>query len=155
MGYLAGFGDRRVRGLRWGLERRDFDAASPQPRPFSQEIHGAAYRESWAEGMIVLHNPNAAVQDKGRPVIRTSIDGFHRPKAERYARGRYSAEGYYYDARDLAAIKALLLAPLGPGGDRRTASDAATNMVRSQPPCSSGRCPTWDTHSQRTVPSWR
>ena len=56
---------------------------------------------------------------KGRPVIRTSIDGFHRPRAERYARGRYSAEGYYHDARDLPAIDRLLLDPLGPGGDRR------------------------------------
>jgi uridine kinase len=46
------------------------------------------------------------------------------PKATRYARGRYSAQGYYFDARDLAAIRALLLDPLGPGGDRqyRTAS---------------------------------
>ncbi|GFF30202.1 uridine-cytidine kinase B [Aspergillus udagawae] len=56
---------------------------------------------------------------KGRNVIRTSIDGFHRPKIERYARGRFSAEGYYYDARDLQAINTLLLSPLGPGGDRR------------------------------------
>jgi len=64
------------------------------------------------------------VSRRGRPVIRTSIDGFHRPKAERYARGRYSAEGYYYDARDLAAIVNLLLVPLGPNGNRlyRTAS---------------------------------
>nr|WP_315838576.1 uridylate kinase [Bradyrhizobium prioritasuperba] len=65
-----------------------------------------------------------AISRSGREVIRTSIDGFHRPKAERYARGRTSAEGYYHDARDLKAIIALLLAPLGPGGDRhyRTAS---------------------------------
>src|SRR5204862_4399367 len=55
---------------------------------------------------------------RGRPVIRTSIDGFHRPKAERYARGRTSPEGYYYDARDLTAMMTLLLAPLGPNGDR-------------------------------------
>ncbi|MCJ2123002.1 uridylate kinase [Methylobacterium sp. J-077] len=63
-------------------------------------------------------------RDHGRNVIRTSIDGFHRPKAERYARGRRSAEGYYYDARDLTAIKDLLLRPLGPQGDLlyRTAS---------------------------------
>ena len=53
----------------------------------------------------------------GRHVIRTSIDGFHRPRAERYARGRRSAEGYYYDARDLTAVKGLLLRPLGPQGD--------------------------------------
>ncbi|HEV7306469.1 uridylate kinase [Ensifer sp.] len=60
----------------------------------------------------------------GREAIRTSIDGFHRPKAERYARGRNSPEGYYYDARDLPAINALLLEPLGPDGSRayRTAS---------------------------------
>jgi uridine kinase len=59
------------------------------------------------------------ISNRGRPVIRTSIDGFHRPKAERYARGRNSPEGYYYDSRDLAAIVTLLLVPLGPGGDRR------------------------------------
>ncbi len=61
----------------------------------------------------------ALISGRGRCVIRTSIDGFHRPRVERYARGRHSAEGYYYDARDLAAVVALLLAPLGPGGDRR------------------------------------
>ena len=66
----------------------------------------------------------AAVSNRGRPVIRTSIDGFHRPKAERYARGRHSAEGYYFDARDLSAVTKLLLEPLGAGGNRlyRTAS---------------------------------
>jgi uridine kinase len=65
-----------------------------------------------------------ALRARGRRVIRTSIDGFHRPKAERYARGRHSAEGYYYDARDLEAVRRLLLDPLGPSGDRfyRTAS---------------------------------
>src|SRR5215211_9209362 len=54
----------------------------------------------------------------GREVIRTSVDGFHRPKSERYARGRHSAEGYYHDARDLGAIRRMLLDPLGPTGDR-------------------------------------
>jgi uridine kinase len=64
------------------------------------------------------------VAQRNRQVIRTSIDGFHRPRAERYARGRYSPEGYYFDARDLGAIRGLLLDPLGPGGGRqyRTAS---------------------------------
>jgi uridine kinase len=59
-----------------------------------------------------------AIEQVKRPVIRTSIDGFHRPRVERYARGRYSAEGYYHDARDLNAIVRLLLKPLGEGGDR-------------------------------------
>lgn len=67
----------------------------------------------------------------GKNIIRTSIDGFHRPKAERYARGRYSPEGYYHDARDLSAVNALLLCPLGPGGNReyRTASFDLVNDV--------------------------
>jgi uridine kinase len=78
-----------------------------------------------ASGKTVLADDLAAELERaGRPVIRTSIDGFHRPKAERYARGRHSAEGYYYDGRDLAAINRLLLDPLGPEGDGlyRTAS---------------------------------
>src|SRR5437763_14570660 len=73
-----------------------------------------------ASGKTTLSDELAAlIRDLDRPVIRTSIDGFHRPQAERYARGRYSAQGYYHDARDLAAIVTLLLAPLGRGGDRR------------------------------------
>jgi uridine kinase len=58
------------------------------------------------------------LRQSGRTVIRSSIDGFHRPKAERYARGRHSAQGYY-DSRDLSAVMTLLLEPLGPGGNRR------------------------------------
>lgn len=73
-----------------------------------------------ASGKTTLADELAGVVGKtGREVIRTSIDGFHRPKAERYARGRHSAEGYYHDARDLPAINALLLSPLGPQGDLR------------------------------------
>lgn len=77
------------------------------------------------------------IRNKGRPIIRASIDGFHRPKAARHARGRYSAAGYYYDARDLAAVMRLLLAPLGPEGDRlyRTQSFDLENdlPVQQQP----------------------
>jgi uridine kinase len=78
-----------------------------------------------AAGKTTLSDELAArIGNRGRPVIRTSIDGFHRPKVERYARGRYSAEGYYHDARDLPAVTNLLLIPLGPRGDGtyRTAS---------------------------------
>src|SRR6476469_1828189 len=89
-------------------------------RPVRVAIDGrtASGKTTLADELAVL----LAAQE--RPVIRTSIDGFHRPKAERYARGRTSPEGYYYDSRDLDAVVKLLLAPLGPGGDRhyRTAS---------------------------------
>jgi uridine kinase len=56
--------------------------------------------------------------DAGREVIRTSIDGFHNPRAVRYARGRHSPEGYYRDARNLMAVTDCLLAPLSPSGSR-------------------------------------
>jgi uridine kinase len=60
-----------------------------------------------------------AVQARGRPVLRASLDGFHRPRADRYRRGAGSAEGYYRDAFDYPALRDNLLFPLGPGGDRR------------------------------------
>lgn len=60
----------------------------------------------------------ASLEAQGQHVLHTTIDGFHNPKAVRYARGRLSAEGYYRDARDLAAIRRELLDPLAPGGDR-------------------------------------
>jgi hypothetical protein len=59
-----------------------------------------------ASGKTTFANElGALVAQRNREVIRTSIDGFHRPRAERYARGRYSPEGYYFDARDLGAIR--------------------------------------------------
>ena len=48
-----------------------------------------------------------------RNVIRASIDGFHNPKAIRYARGRWSAEGYYYDSFDNEKFIDALFNPLG------------------------------------------
>jgi uridine kinase len=60
----------------------------------------------------------ASLQTIGCHALHTTIDGFHNPKAVRYARGRHSAEGYYRDARDLAAIRRELLDPLGSGGSR-------------------------------------
>jgi uridine kinase len=55
----------------------------------------------------------------GRPVIRASADDFARPRADRHRRGRRSPDGYRLDGLDLAALRAALLDPLGPGGDRR------------------------------------
>lgn len=60
-----------------------------------------------------------AICEAGRPVISTSVDAFHNPAAVRHQQGRWSPDGYYDDARDLHAIRTLLLDPLGPNGDRR------------------------------------
>ncbi len=58
----------------------------------------------------------AALERDNKHVIRASIDGFHRPKQDRYRRGELSPEGYYYDSFENETIKQYLLQPLGPGG---------------------------------------
>ena len=59
------------------------------------------------------------IEQRGRPVIRASIDGFHRPRNERYQRGPHSPEGYYKDSFDYPSLQSALLHPLGPNGNRR------------------------------------
>src|SRR5262249_9234617 len=54
----------------------------------------------------------------GRAVIRASIDGFHRPRAERHRQGEDSPEGYYAHSFDYDALRSALLEPLGPHGSR-------------------------------------
>jgi uridine kinase len=90
----------------------EFVAAVDRPHPVRVAIDGRT-----ASGKTTIADELAHVLNRiGRAVIRTSIDRFHRPKRERYARGRHSPEGYYFDARDLGAIRRRLLEPLGPGG---------------------------------------
>jgi uridine kinase len=45
----------------------------------------------------------------GREVIRASIDGFHRPRAERMHRGPESPEGYYLDSFDHEVFDGVFL----------------------------------------------
>src|SRR5674476_156160 len=52
----------------------------------------------------------------GIRVVQVSIDGFHRPRIERYRRGRASAEGYFRDSFDIDALLEVVIAPLRPGG---------------------------------------
>lgn len=54
-----------------------------------------------------------------RTVIHTTLDGFHNPRSRRYALGRDSAEGYYYDAYNYGEIIENLLLPLGSNGSLR------------------------------------
>lgn len=60
-----------------------------------------------------------AVAARGREAIRASVDGFHRPRAERYRLGADSARGYYEDSFDHGGLRRVLLDRLGPGGDRQ------------------------------------
>jgi len=59
------------------------------------------------------------VTAQGRPAIRASVDDFHHPRALRYARGRYSPDGYYLDSYDYGSLRTLLLDPLSPDGSGR------------------------------------
>jgi uridine kinase len=59
------------------------------------------------------------IERRGRRVIRASVDSFHRPRAERLRQGSESPAGYYADSFDHAALRRVLLVPLGPRGSRR------------------------------------
>ncbi|RKN47629.1 uridylate kinase [Micromonospora endolithica] len=73
-----------------------------------------------AAGKTTLADELADVlRGQGRHVIRATIDDFLFPRARRYPRGEYSAEGCYFDTHDHHALNRVLLDPLGPGGDRR------------------------------------
>jgi uridine kinase len=73
-----------------------------------------------AAGKTTLADELAGIlTQRGRVVIRASIDGFHRPRAERYRQGAYSPVGYYADSFDYDALRSALLEPLGPHGSRR------------------------------------
>ena len=97
LGELAQLIVNEVRGhpLRVGIDGRD-----------------AAGKTTLADELAPL------VEARGRPVIRASIDGFHRPRAERYRRGRESPLGYYLDSFDYDAVRRELLLPLGRTGKR-------------------------------------
>ncbi|MEU1243629.1 uridylate kinase [Micromonospora parva] len=90
-----------------------------------------------AAGKTTLADELAVVlRDQGRNVIRATIDDFLFPRAQRYPRGEYSAEGCYHDTHDNDALKRVLLDPLGPGGDRRfqhAVYDRAADAVLSPP----------------------
>ena len=58
-----------------------------------------AGKTTFADGLA------AAFAEDGSAVFRASIDDFHRPRDERYARGRTSPEGFYRDSYDYATFR--------------------------------------------------
>jgi uridine kinase len=72
----------------------------------------------------------APLQQRGRPVIRASVDGFHNRRDVRYRLGRTSPEGYFRDSFNYETLAKVLLNPLGPGGSlqyRRAVFDYRTD----------------------------
>jgi uridine kinase len=90
-----------------------------------------------AAGKTTLADELAAIlRTQGRDVIRATIDDFLFPRARRYPRGEFSAEGCYFDTHDNEALNRVLLDPLGPGGDRRfqhAVYDRTADVVVSPP----------------------
>jgi uridine kinase len=60
----------------------------------------------------------------GHAVFRASVDRFHKPRAERYARGVDSAEGYYYDSFDYELFRRVLIEPFRLGGSTGFVTEA-------------------------------
>ncbi|MEV6846331.1 uridylate kinase [Actinoplanes sp. NPDC051411] len=90
-----------------------------------------------AAGKTTLADELAVIlRARGRHVIRATIDDFLFPRAQRYPRGEYSAEGCYFDTHDYDALNRVLLDPLGPDGDRRfqhAVYDHTTDTALSPP----------------------
>ena len=68
----------------------------------------------------------------GHAVVRASVDDFMRPRAERYARGRESAEGYYEDAIDEELLRRVLVEPFRLGGSASFVT-AAFDLAADRP----------------------
>jgi uridine kinase len=62
-----------------------------------------------------------AIRRAGHEVFVASIDGFHRPRAERYAQGPDSATGFYEDSYDYDAFGSELVTPFRAGESFATA----------------------------------
>ena len=90
-----------------------------------------------AAGKTTLADELALVlRERGRDVIRATIESFLFPEAVRYRRGEYSPEGCYFDNHDYEALNRVLLDPLGLGGDRRfqdAVYDRTTDTAVSPP----------------------
>jgi uridine kinase len=74
--------------------------------------------------------------EDGTAVLRASIDDFHRPRAERYERGRRSPEGYYRDSYDYATFRRVLIDPFREGGQTGGTTGfqlAAFDLARDAP----------------------
>jgi uridine kinase len=102
----------------------------PLPRRLLLESVVAELRHNYPRGrvMVAVDGPTAAGKTTfaddlavawraaGSAVFRASVDDFLRPRADRYARGRDSAEGRYLDSYDYSLLRRVLIEPFRMGG---------------------------------------
>jgi uridine kinase len=111
-------------------------AASPVDRPCLVAMDGAdgAGKTTFARALVAaLVDPGPRVPG---PVVQVSVDGFHRPREQRYRRGRSSPQGFWLDSYDHDALRAELLGPwrAGRGSYRTAVHDVATDSSLDLPP---------------------
>jgi uridine kinase len=86
-----------------------------RPHPVRVAIDGGgnAGKTTLADELMIQLN------NLGRTVIRSTIDGFHNPPEVRRRQGKYSPKGYFEDSYNYPKLKQFLLDPLGPNGNLR------------------------------------
>lgn len=99
---------------RWTPERRDTMRALAeelvQHYPRGRIVVGVD-GASGAGKTVFADDLATELRALGHDVFRASMDDFHRPRAERYARGRESARGFYEDSYDEVSFRRVLLGP--------------------------------------------
>ncbi|MEU8225651.1 uridine kinase [Kribbella sp. NPDC048915] len=106
-----------------------------RPHPVRVGVDGCS-----AAGKTTLADELADVLRRrtGREVIRAGLDHFKQAPELRTAYPVDSPESYYFEMYDNTAIRERLLAPLGPGGDRRYVAglrDSSATVVLKGPVC--------------------
>lgn len=66
------------------------------------------------KSVLAAELSDMAAEDEGRSVTTLSIDGFHRPRADRYAHGR-GPDTFYRDSYDYAAFARAVVTPFRAG----------------------------------------
>ena len=122
------------------MRRADLLAAVAARVPTGRRARGAVDGRGGAGKTMFADELAAALAAAGRRVVRASVDGFHRPRADRYRRGRDSPVGYWLDAYDYDLMAGALLDPFGRGEPVRTAvHDVRSDASLDLPPAPVGR----------------
>jgi uridine kinase len=95
--------------------RNEILAAVASGVPAGNRVRVAVDGPSGAGKTVFADELALALRRAGRPVLRASVDDFHRPRADRYRRGPRSPSGYWLDAYDYPRLVAELLEPFGAG----------------------------------------
>ena len=73
-----------------------------------------------------------ALEKAGHAAFVASIDGFHRPRAERYAQGEDSPKGFYEDSYDYSTFRRVLVEPFRLGGSTAFVTAAFDHRADAQ-----------------------